>query len=343
MYVYIYTRQMPVANCNSNLNRDSLCLDCWEILSTNTKLQNISLVSVALAQRILEKRIIYKEPCLQRRFLAERLARTIPWKENYTTAFSGDEIWNFLQPGSRHTKKYRSWNSLSPHPFQYNIFQSHICFESQVVVEGVNLNFRARHLCRKFCCQGSCPRNLPVVSWKTSLPENSKQTAQQQCSCQQASQQEFFLGTKISVGNFSERFRTETCFQGIFPVGKLLCERIVERQTSCAKACAWFLQTHSDSSRQKFSHETKFALQDQKQKTFTAQNETMLLQISRCDMRWSMPKASLASMLQPCDTGRSFGRRAQAPTENCDRSNLVESPSTNKKTQSVGTRWRAFG
>ncbi len=69
IYIYIinnniYTRQMPVANCNSVLNRDSLCLDCWEILSTNTKLQNISLVQVALAQRILEKMICYKEPCL---------------------------------------------------------------------------------------------------------------------------------------------------------------------------------------------------------------------------------------------------------------------------------------
>ncbi len=64
LYIYIYTRQMPVANCNSNLNRDSLCLDCWEILSTNTKLQNILLVPVALAQRILQKMICYKEPCL---------------------------------------------------------------------------------------------------------------------------------------------------------------------------------------------------------------------------------------------------------------------------------------
>jgi hypothetical protein len=78
-------------------------------------------------------------------------------------------------------------------------------------------------------------------------------------------------------------------------------------------------------------------------KTFTTQNETMLLKVSRSDMRWGMLKASLASMLQPCDTGRSIGRRAQAPTENYDRSNLVESPSTNKKKQSVGTHWRAIG
>ncbi len=70
------------------------------------------------------------------------------------------------------------------------------------------------------------------------------------------------LGTKISVGTFSERFHTETSFQGIFPVGKLLCKSMVERQTSCAKTCAWFLQNQSDSSRQKFSHETKFASRD---------------------------------------------------------------------------------
>ncbi len=128
------------------------------------------------------------------------------------------------------------------------------------------MNFRARDPCRKFCCQGSFPRNVPVVSKKTSLPENSRQTAQQQCSCQQASQQEFFLRTKISVGNFSERFRTETSFQGIFPVEKLLCKSIVERQTSCAKTCAWFLQNQSDSSRPKFSHEIKFASQDKTKK-----------------------------------------------------------------------------
>ena len=143
--------------------------------------------------------------------------------------------------------------------------------ENQVVVEGVNLNFRARHPCRKFCCQGSFPRNFPVVTRKASLPENSKQTAQQQCSWQQASQQEFFLRTKISVGKFSERFRTETSFQGIFPVGKLHCKSIVERQKSCAKACAWFLQNHSDSSGKKFSHETKFASQEKQKQTFTPQ------------------------------------------------------------------------
>jgi hypothetical protein len=107
----------------------------------------------------------------------------------------------------------------------------------------------------------------PVVSRKTSFPESTKQTAQQQCSCQQASQQEFFLRTKISVGIFSkERFRTETSFQGIFPVEKLLCKSIVERQTSCAKACAWFLQNHSDFAGKKFSHETKFESQDKTKK-----------------------------------------------------------------------------
>ena len=125
------------------------------------------------------------------------------------------------------------------------------------------MNFHARDPCRKFCCQGSSPRNFPVVSRKTSFPESTKQTAQQQCSCQQASHQEFFLRTKISVRIFSkESFRTETSCQGIFPVGKLLRKSIVERQTSCANTCAWFLQNHSDSSGKKFSHETKFASQD---------------------------------------------------------------------------------
>jgi hypothetical protein len=128
-------------------------------------------------------------------------------------------------------------------------------------------------------------REIPVVSRKTSLTENSKQTAQQQCSCQQASHQEYFLRTKISVGNFSERFRTETSFQGIFHVGRLLRKSIVERQTSCEKACARFLQNHSNPSGNKFSHETKFASQGKTKKNHSTQNETMLLKVSRSDMR----------------------------------------------------------
>ncbi len=85
------------------------------------------------------------------------------------------------------------------------------------------------------------------------------------------------------------------------------------------------------------SHETKFASQGKtKKKTFTTQNQTMLLKVSRSDMRWGMLKASLASMLPPCDTGRSIGRRAQAPTEKYDRSNLVESlPVQTKKNKAL--------
>ncbi len=62
-------------------------------------------------------------------------------------------------------------------------------------------------------------------------------------------------------------------------MGKLLCKSIVERQMSCAKACAWFLQNHSDSSGKKFSYEKKIASQDKTKKTFTTQNETMLLKV----------------------------------------------------------------
>jgi hypothetical protein len=68
----------------------------------------------------------------------------------------------------------------------------------------MNLHFLAGDPCRKFCCQA---RNLPVVFRKVSLPENSKSTAQQQCSCQQASQQEFFLRIKLSVGKLRDSVR----------------------------------------------------------------------------------------------------------------------------------------
>ncbi len=147
------------------------------------------------------------------------------------------------------------------------------------------MNFRATDPCPKFCCQGSFPRHLPDISRKTCLSENSKQTVQKQCSCEQASQQEFFFGTKISVGNFSERLHTETSFKGIFPVGKLLCKSIVERQTSCAKllpgSCRiiQILPGRSFLTRQSSHRKTK------QKKTFTAQNETMLLQVPRSDMR----------------------------------------------------------
>ena len=66
---------------------------------------------------------------------------------------------------------------------------------------------------------------------------------------------------------FWERFPMETSFSRYLSCGKTAaCKSIVERQTSCAKTCAWFLQNHSDPSGKKFSHETKFALQDKTKK-----------------------------------------------------------------------------
>ncbi len=67
-------------------------------------------------------------------------------------------------------------------------------------------------------------RNFPAVSLKKILPENPKQIAQQQCSCQQASQQEFFLGTTSSVGKL---FRE-------IPYGKIL-----PRNLSCVKTAMY--------------------------------------------------------------------------------------------------------
>ncbi len=82
---------------------------------------------------------------------------------------------------------------------------------------------------------------------------------------------------KISYGNFLPR--NLSC-------GKTaMCKSIVERQTSCAKTCAWFLQNIQILPGRSFLMRQSSHRKTKKKIKFTTQNETMLLKVSRSDMR----------------------------------------------------------
>jgi hypothetical protein len=83
---------------------------------------------------------------------------------------------------------------------------------------GVNSNFLARDPCRE-TFQLFLGKNLFLRIRKRSLPENSKPNAQQQCSCQQAAHQEYFLWKKFPLGKVSGD-----------PWRQLLCKESVLRE-----------------------------------------------------------------------------------------------------------------
>ncbi len=187
------------------------------------------------------------------------------------------------------------------------ISKSEICLETKFSWKDLNVDFLARDPCRESFLPGTFSKVRRVVSSKTCLPENANK----------------LFSNLLLPANFSARIlpsewnSVEILFWGIscgnfFP-WNLSCEKTAMWDHGCVKnymsqnlclvLAEWF----------RFFQEEiflwgKVCIAKQINKSFTFQNEVILLQMSPSKTRLGMLKASSASMLRlPTEADESGG------------------------------------